>query len=58
VEGGPRSCPAVRGVIHALPLFSSMVALVQYQYDGQLFVRHLGSERIYVAEHVINYLSV
>jgi hypothetical protein len=46
VEVGPRSCPPVRGVIHALPLFPYMVVLVRHPYDG---------ERTYIAEHVINY---
>jgi hypothetical protein len=41
VKGGPRSCPAVRGVIHALPLFSCVVVLVRCRYDWHLFVRHL-----------------
>jgi hypothetical protein len=41
VEGRLRSCPAVRGVIHALPLFCYMVVLLRQGYDGHLFVRHL-----------------
>jgi hypothetical protein len=41
VEGPPRSFPAVRGVIRALPLVSFIVMLVRHRNGKLLFAYHL-----------------